>query len=419
MMSIAEWFEKNSKNSTRELLLGKYQSFLNETGSKCLPDSFRRRVSEFYYNKNRIKDMKEDNSLSVQEEQTDSIYNALISSTFIKTPEQLIDYLKIDTTKWELSKFTRNVWGSDDNPNFQVKGEFRKRISLAKEDVIPIIKEIVEEFKPVKINQNNNKEKISDNMLEIAIEDQHFGQLSLKQETGEDYNIDIASKSYLSAVDYMLDNSKSYNINKIVFVVGSDFFNADTPNDTTYAGTFQVETSRWKDTFKKGLETIVTAIEKCYSVCKNVDVKVIQGNHDYTKAFYLGVALKQRYLNLKTINVDISDEPRKYTYWGSNIICFTHGDKETFKRLSLVVAKESKENFSTAKQIEVHCGHLHSEKESIVFANEDAIMKVRILPSLVAIDDWHKEKGYSHLRESQGFVWNKEKGNIAILKYHV
>jgi len=422
-MTILEWIENNSKKYDRKNILDDYARFLQETGSHASKKSFKKRVYEFYsFDKNRVipkEDFNKNGVISVKEEKTDKIYTALVTSTWIKTPEDLIKHLGINTKEWKLSKFTRNVWGSETNPNFQVKGDFQIQSKISDEDVLAVIKEKVETFKPVFSESKKVDAQETDNMLEIAIQDHHFGQLSLKSETGEDYNLQKSHDLYIDAVNYMLESAKVYKPSKIVFIVGSDFFNADTPENTTYAGTFQAESSRWKDTFNKGLETCIEAIELCYSKVHNIDIKVVQGNHDYTKAFYLGIALKQRYSFCKDINVDVSEEPRKYVSWGTNLICFTHGDKETFNKLPLIVGKEKSLEFSTAKQIEVHCGHLHMEKESIVMANENALLKYRILPSLVAIDDWHKEKGFFHLRESQSFIWNKTKGNIAIFKYHI
>ena len=163
----------------------------------------------------------------------------------------------------------------------------------------------------------------------------------------------------------------------------------------------------------------VSAIERCRKQCSAVEIIIVQGNHDFTRSYYLGMAIKQRYLSAPDITVNLGEEPRKYTVWGNSLVCFTHGDNEVKGKLPLIISREQPEEWGRCKYIEIHKGHLHKEQEtSLVMTNEESQIKERVLPSLVSCDDWHKLKGYSHIRESQGFVWNQQNGNIAILKYH-
>lgn len=417
-MTNRDFILSRLKNYPYEQVYNMYSDFVNHTNSSCSESSYKKLVNKIRNEQNIPPYIDKQANEKSNEEITDSIYTALIESTTLKTPEDLIDYLKIDLNKWELSKFIRNTWGSSSNPSFQLKGEFKKiKIENNKFEILSIIKDAVEQYKPKKVE---NKTKIikSDNMLEIDIVDHHFGQKSIESETGEESNIELSRIEYLRAVEYMINSSTVYNPSKIVLIIGSDFFNTDTIQNTTTAGTFQSEDSVWKETFRLGLETCIDAIELCRSIC-NVEVKIIQGNHDFTRSFYLGCAIKQRYLNDASVVVDNSDAFRKYMRWGSSLICFTHGDKEVKGKLPLIISRECQRDFAECKFIEVHQGHLHSEKEALVLASEDCTIKTRILSSLAARDDWHSQKGYSHIRESQGFIWNKDKGNIAILKYHL
>ena len=146
---------------------------------------------------------------------------------------------------------------------------------------------------------------------------------------------------------------------------------------------------------------------------------MVQGNHDFTKSFYMGIALQQRYSQDKNVEIDCSETTRKYIQWGKSLICFTHGDKEVKGKLPLIISREQPKAFSECKYIEAHTGHLHKEREALIMCDEEVQIKIRILPSLVARDDWHNSKGYMSVRESQSYIWNKEYGNLAVYKYHV
>jgi hypothetical protein len=351
---------------------------------------------------------------SVKEEFNNDVYSAFVSSNWVKTPEDLIKHLNIDTNIWELTKFTRNYWGSEKNPNFQVKGEFKKKkFEFNEKLVLESIQKAVSDFVPKKIDVfKQQRINTSENVVELDIVDLHYGQDS------EDYSLDIARDLAIKSVFNLCQQSAVYNPKKILLVLGNDFFNVDNDKNTTHAGTPQQECTRWQKTFESGLFLCVALVELCREFADEVEVKIVPGNHDFTRMFYIGCALKQRYIHVEEVEIDNSEMTRKYFAFGNNLICFTHGDKEIKGKLPFIMSREQPEAFAKAKFIEVHCGHLHSEKEALIMCNEDVQIKTRVLPSLVGRGDWTRSKGYMSVRESQAFVWNAEFGNIAIFKYH-
>jgi hypothetical protein len=416
---IIEKLKENDFNSVK--VSSMYDDYCRNFSTPCKEDSYKRQVrlysSENKVNLNVVEPIKD----SIKEEFNNDIYSAFVSSNWVKTPEDLIKHLNIDINIWELTKFTRNYWGSEKNPNFQVKGEFKKKKQEFNEKVVlESIKKAVSEFIPKKIDVfKTQRINTSENIVEIDLADHHYGQQSLESETGEEYNLEISRDLAIKSVYNLCQQSAIYNPEKILLVLGNDFFNSDNSLNTTFAGTQQAECSRWQKTFESGLFLCVALIELCREFADEVEVKIVQGNHDFTKIFYMGCALKQRYIHTPEVLIDNSEMIRKYFIYGNNLICFTHGDKEVNGKLPMIIAKEQPEAFAECKNIEVHSGHLHKEKESLVFVDEDCSIKERVLPSLVARSDWASGKGYFHIRESQAFVWNKEFGNIAIFKYHI
>lgn len=340
-----------------------------------------------------------------------------LNSYEIKTVEQLLEYAEVDTDIWEVSKFVVNTWGSETYPCYQCKAwlqrktkeiDLKKQIEYFKESAkkhAPKYKKIVHDIK-------------SDNMLEIAIPDFHFGQLSWKEETGgENYDIKIATKLYIDAITYILQNAKIYNPSKIVFIIGSDFFNVNSMMNQTAAGTVQDEDGRWQKTYTYGRELVVKAIDICREVA-DVDVIVIYGNHDFERSFYLGDSLWCWYNNCNNVTVNNEPLPRKYFKWGKCLIGSTHGDKEVRGSLPMLMATEARHLWKDVKFCEWHTGHKHiKNKKEIKTVDENVTMRERIIPSLCPIDAWHSLKGYNHIREAQGFIWNKEKGNISVINY--
>ena len=68
---------------------------------------------------------------------------------------------------------------------------------------------------------------------------------------------------------------------------------------------------------------------------------------------------------------------------------------------------------------EWHKGHWHhASAKAFQLLDEELGVREWVLPSLVALDDYHARKGYSHLRESMGMVWNRELGKTDLFMYH-
>ena len=91
--------------------------------------------------------------------------------------------------------------------------------------------------------------------------------------------------------------------------------------------------------------------------------------------FYAGEVLSAWFKNDQNVVVDNGLESRKYYEYGTNMIMFTHGDKEKAAQMPLKMPTEQPMMFARTKFREVHCGHLHKE-----MVNEYRGIKVRFIP---------------------------------------
>jgi len=60
-----------------------------------------------------------------------------------------------------------------------------------------------------------------------------LGKLCWHRETGENYDITIARRRFLNVAQDIINKTSQYKFEKVILPVGNDFFNADTPDDTT------------------------------------------------------------------------------------------------------------------------------------------------------------------------------------------
>ena len=151
-----------------------------------------------------------------------------------------------------------------------------------------------------------------------------------------------------------------------------------------------------------------------------VQVIGISGNHDEERLFYLTDTLQSWYRLCKDVKIDNDPVPRKYYLYGNTLLGFCHGDKEVKGILPLKMAHAVPDLWAKSKYREWHKGHLHyaSKKYAQVTDEEQGVIE-RVLPSLVALDDWHNGKGYAALRQSEAFIYDYEKGLKTTFTYKV
>ena len=343
-----------------------------------------------------------------------------VKSYEIKTLEDLILWAKIDMDQYECVSFTANRWGNAQYECTQCKGVFKPKAKagLTPEDAADVFFGLVKNYKPPVYNPTPKtmcglyNTMYSGNIAESVAMDIHFGSLTRKEETGIDYNMDIASKDVLESSQFHLDFISNFNPEKIVMPIGSDFFNVDTVVNTTTNGTYQSEHSTWKHTFDIGCRLMIASIDMHKQIAP-VEVLIIIGNHDTQRSFALGAFLQAWYRNDPLVIINNEPTIRKYFSWGTTLIGLSHGQEKQGTNYLGLMNIEAREACGSAIYKEFHLGHKHH-----LNVKEDLGFRVRGLGGLTATDEWHFKMGYGALRESQAFIINKSRGIIAQSSFH-
>ena len=242
---------------------------------------------------------------------------------------------------------------------------------------------------------------------EISLPDIHYGKI-----TDDDNN--AIEEQYMKAIVDLHKKADGVEIDRFLLPVGNDGLNSEGFSRATTKGTPQQDHMLWRQSFRGYWHLVMKAIDYLAQFAP-VDVVVVQGNHDFERMFYVGEVLDAMYHKNKNVNIDNSLDTRKYYEYGTNMIMFTHGDKEKSQELPLLIATEQPEMWSRCKVREVHCGHKHKE-----MLNEYMGTKVRFIPSICGNDAWHKTQGYvGTLRCGQAFIWNKNRGLEGYLQTNV
>lgn len=362
----------------------------------------------------------------------------------IRTVQELIELLEIDTNEWEIVKFSVSKsegYRKDRKVNWIVEngavvsGEvndsgklliaplYSVRVTLKRktqeiryykiiDDLREDIKNYSFNFVPIKYNLKNTGV-----LFEIAMPDIHLGRMTWHEESGEDSDLKSQVARVEETIIGLLGYAKKFGVDRILLPIGNDFFNSDTILGTTTRGTPQQEDTRWQKTFRTGRQLAVRMIDWCRSVAP-VDVLIVSGNHDETRTFYLGDALEAWYHHIPEVKIDNRACKRKYYSYGKILLGFSHGNNEKVRDLGQIMAVEEPERWASSNYREWHLGDKHHKIDIQHFTLEVPGVTIRTLRSLSVPDAWSYNKGYiGNQSAAEAFMWDENKGLLAQFNY--
>jgi hypothetical protein len=281
------------------------------------------------------------------------------------------------------------------------------------------------------INRSKQKDAC---LYVIDPSDPHFGKYASKEETGNEYNLDIAISRYSEGIEGLMDKASSYNIEKIVFIGGNDSNHVDNPFSRTTSGTHQDLSGMWYEGFNAAKNSTIKAIEKLLTVA---DVHFVHcpSNHDYITGFFLAQTIQAWFRNSKNVTFDVSPSHRKYIQYGNNLIGCTHGDGAPEAALSDLMKTEAKMAWSVSDYAYWYVHHIH-HKDKKLYKNGKAVRVekdgkgltvlktgmnieakdyayVEYLRSISGTDSWHHKKAFQHsFKAMEGFIHHPIYGQV-------
>jgi len=250
-------------------------------------------------------------------------------------------------------------------------------------------------------------------LAELDLFDPHFQKLAWGEETGTNYDLNIAADTYAAAAYDLIIEVTQHDVERFLFPVGQDLFHTQL-HSATARGTPQDV-----DTRPKKAATVVRKLltHVVFEMLKHapVDLVVTPGNHAPLSDWFMGEILDARFNEYDTVRVDNRPIFRKYYRYYDNLIGFAHGDNEPRKRLVNLMAQEAREDWAETRFREWHMGHWHHE-----VVKDDRGVLVRHLTSLCGTDAWHAQQGYAQsLRGAKAFVWTRHNGPRYIINHNI
>lgn len=330
----------------------------------------------------------------------------------IKSLDELIEKCKIDTEKWEITKYVQNYWGNGENPHWQVKAWLGKKTT---EQVFQdSFVDFLSTYEPVsqEVMSPEWVEGKRDAMLVINKQDAHLN----KYDIDGDNNIGVRLGQIMYKVETIINQARlSNNLENITYIIGSDEFNSEYSGATT-KGTPQTNTHTYHDSFKFICDHEVLMITMLLQHAENVNVIYVAGNHDEYVGWHMIEWLDTFFRLEPRVHFDCSPKYRKYVSYGGSALMFNHGDAIKPAKLAALFPIEFKNEWSFHNNFYIFTGDKHHEVShdfnGIKFYQIPAFSKAKSL--------WDDKMGHVMSKaEVTGFLIEQSSGMTNIFKQYL
>jgi Bacterial regulatory protein, Fis family len=236
--------------------------------------------------------------------------------------------------------------------------------------------------------------------------DPHIGMYSWAEETGQDFDLDIAETQLTQAMGYLVGCCPPAEQALIVNV--GDFFHADNmENRTMRSGNVLDVDTRWAKVLRVGVRAMRACIE--HALTRHMQVRVINeiGNHDDHSSQMLTIALAMFYENNPRVSFDESPARFHYYRFGKVLIGVTHGDNTKPDALGPIMATDRPVDWGETLHRYWYTGHIHHKK-----VIELPGCMTESFRTLAARDAWHSGKGYRSGRDMTAIVLDENFGEV-------
>jgi len=222
--------------------------------------------------------------------------------------------------------------------------------------------------------------------LIIPKQDAHWNMYDVKGQNSIEERFATFTKALLSQLEKCILTN---NIEKIVYVVGSDEFNSEWTSQTT-KGTPQQNILTYQESFEKVCEFNIETIKLLRFYAPKIEVVLLNGNHDEYIGWHLANLLKQVFKKNDSIEVNSNTENTKIVSYAKNLILLNHGDTNSPKELGAKFPVIAHNIWSNYTNYLVICGDKHHERS----ADINGVICYQVPQLSKSLSAWSDKKQY-------------------------
>jgi hypothetical protein len=243
-------------------------------------------------------------------------------------------------------------------------------------------------------------------MTAYPMGDPHIGMYAWAAETGQDFDLQIAERNLVCAVDHLVELAPASEEGLIINL--GDFYHADNSMNQTMRSHHALDVdTRWGKVLAVGLRTMRRCIDRALTKHQRVHVINEIGNHDDHSALMLSLCLQQYYEREPRVTIDTSPAKFHWYRFGKCLIGVTHGHNTKLEQLPMIMAADRREDWGSTDHHYFHTGHVHHDQ-----AKEIGGVICESHGTMAPADAWSKGQGFRSRQAMKCIVYDREYGEI-------
>lgn len=244
---------------------------------------------------------------------------------------------------------------------------------------------------------------------QFTITDNHFGMLSWREETGDDYDLRIAEELLLDWFSAAIDLAP--DAHTAVLAQIGDLMHHDALESVTPAHRHVLDAdSRLQKVIRVVIRTIRRIIDMLLQKHQHVHIIMASGNHDPASSAWLREMLAAMYEDEPRISVDNSPSLYYAYEWGKTALMYHHGHRRGVNNVDATLAGTFRELYGRSKYAYAHVGHRHSDE-----GRKSGLMYIEQHETLAAPDAYAAGGGWLSGRSAKVITYHREFGEVGRL----
>ena len=250
-------------------------------------------------------------------------------------------------------------------------------------------------------------EHVNDDLANLyVLTDYHLGMLAWGEETGADWDLQIAEQLMVEWFQAAIATSPAAELG-ILAQLG-DFLHWDGIEAVTPTSKHLLDAdTRFQKLVRVAIRVLRHVIDMLLEKHGRVHVIMAEGNHDIASSIWLREWLAAIYELEPRVTIDTNPDPYYCVEHGYTSLFFHHGHKKKMEQVADVFAAKFREVFGRTKHSYAHTGHLHHDKRI-----ESNLMIVEQHRTLAAPDAHASRGGWISGRDAKVITYHKRYGEV-------
>lgn len=256
--------------------------------------------------------------------------------------------------------------------------------------------------------------EINDQLHTIyPLTDLHVGMYSWGQETGDDYDVDIATRRVKNAYQALIGSASPSKTATLLNL--GDFFHANDATNATPGHGHRLDVDgRHARVFEAGAEILLSVVDLLLQRHEQVELVCLPGNHDPDASVALRVAMRLFYRGHPRVVVNNSPKMAWYHRFGKCLFGATHGHTAKMPDVAGMMACDRPQDWGLTEYRSYFTGHIHHER-----ALERAGVRAESFQTLASRDAYSSNGPWRSGNSIQSITFHHDQGEISRSRVNV